>query len=348
VTGQLRLSLLFFAFCSAAAFPAIAQNVESVGTRALGMGGAFVAVADDSSATWWNPAGLAAGPFLDFTIVATGRGRTGDELPARRDSTTWFAAATPPFGISYYRLGTASVQPYRSTGPETQDREDGGAGVPLRRVSTSQLGVTLVHSIADGLHIGTTLKYLRGGARLGLDDRAREDDALDPSALLERAGDMSVDADGSFDLDIGALAVFGPWRGGLLVRNVREAEFGDVDGEAGDPGASVPRQVRIGLAFDASAWNGVPLMLSADADLKAYDTPLGDRRVIAVGAERWFRARRVGLRAGARFNTAGAEDRTVTGGASVTLRSGFYVDGYAAGGGSSGERGWGLGARVSF
>jgi len=29
-----------------------------VGARALGMGGAFVAVADDASACYWNPAGL--------------------------------------------------------------------------------------------------------------------------------------------------------------------------------------------------------------------------------------------------------------------------------------------------
>jgi len=38
-----------------------------VGARAIGMGGAFVAVADDSSATFWNPAGLTeveGGQFL--------------------------------------------------------------------------------------------------------------------------------------------------------------------------------------------------------------------------------------------------------------------------------------------
>ncbi len=37
---------------------AAAQTAEVVGTRALGMGGAFVAVADDPSAVYWNPAGL--------------------------------------------------------------------------------------------------------------------------------------------------------------------------------------------------------------------------------------------------------------------------------------------------
>ena len=36
-----------------------------VGARARGMGGAFVAVADDASATWWNPAGLPATLIFD-------------------------------------------------------------------------------------------------------------------------------------------------------------------------------------------------------------------------------------------------------------------------------------------
>src|SRR6185503_6043469 len=50
-----------------------AQAIETVGERAMGMGGAFVAMADDSSATWWNPGGLAAGPFVD---IAAGWSRT--------------------------------------------------------------------------------------------------------------------------------------------------------------------------------------------------------------------------------------------------------------------------------
>ena len=40
---------------------ASAQSLDTIGTRAQGMGGAFVGVADDASAVYWNPAGLAGG-----------------------------------------------------------------------------------------------------------------------------------------------------------------------------------------------------------------------------------------------------------------------------------------------
>ena len=52
---------LLAAFTLAGVRPATAQMYELVGTRAQGMGGAFVAVADDATASWWNPAGLASG-----------------------------------------------------------------------------------------------------------------------------------------------------------------------------------------------------------------------------------------------------------------------------------------------
>ena len=54
------------------ALPANAQIYEIVGTRAQGMGGAFVAVADDATATWWNPAGLATGAYFS-SVVELGR-----------------------------------------------------------------------------------------------------------------------------------------------------------------------------------------------------------------------------------------------------------------------------------
>jgi len=56
------LASLFIAMILMGLSPdAAAQSTESVGTRAQGMGGAFVGVADDASAVYWNPAGLAGG-----------------------------------------------------------------------------------------------------------------------------------------------------------------------------------------------------------------------------------------------------------------------------------------------
>src|SRR6266542_670664 len=141
--------------------PASAQIAESLGSRALGMGGAFVAVASDSTATWWNPGALAAGPFLDLSIGhAITEAGAGD--PSRADRATWFTLGTPPFGLSYYRLKISNIQRLgATTGQGGANREDRGAGVPVRSLGASQLDVTLVHTLLTGVHAGTTLKYLR-------------------------------------------------------------------------------------------------------------------------------------------------------------------------------------------
>ena len=62
------LASLFMAMILGLPLDAGAQSTESVGTRAQGMGGAFVGVADDASAVYWNPAGLAGGAY--FSLVA--------------------------------------------------------------------------------------------------------------------------------------------------------------------------------------------------------------------------------------------------------------------------------------
>jgi hypothetical protein len=126
---------------------------------------------------------------------------------------------------------------------------------------------------------------------------------------------------------------------GAVVRNLTEPEFDDF---------RLPRQVRAGAAFDAEPTTGVPLTVAVDADLRAYDAGGGERRIVSAGVERWFQARRFGVRGGGRFNTVGRRERSATAGASVAVRSGMYVDGYAVTGGSADDRGWGLAARVSF
>lgn len=315
--SKLKQCLLFSAWLFALPCAARAQVIESVGSRALGMGGAFVAVASDSSATWWNPAGLAAGPFLDLALARAVTERRPD--PARRrDAATWLALGTLPFGFSYYRLKVEGIQGLDPTVTESGSREDRRAGGPVRTLNASQYGITLVQTLLPGVHAGATLKYVRG--------------SVDGGATA-----------GAFDADLGVIGVAGALRAGLVVRNVREPEFG------GEPSpVRLDRQIRVGGALDALAMGGPPVTVAVDADLRRVETVSGDRRNVAVGAEGWWFARRLGVRGGGRFNTAGTRGRAATAGVSVAVRAGLFLDGHVVGGGAGDDRGWGVAARVSF
>jgi hypothetical protein len=312
-----------------------AQIVESVGSRALGMGGAFVAVATDSTATWWNPAAIAAGPFVDVAVAHAVTDSRGD-LAAARNSASWFTVATPPAAFSYYRFRVTNIAGTSPTVPAAEDREGTRTGVPIESLSASQIGVTLVQSVLDGIHVGTTLKYVRGTVRSGQGSPSgNSGDLLDQGDAL-----AGGDAQGRFDLDVGAIAVRGPVRIGAVARNLAQPEFGGV--------VRLPRQYRVGAAYDAEQAGYPPLTLAVDADVRSYDTGTGDRRVVAVGAERWLLDRRIGLRGGARFNTVGARERAATAGASYAVRSGLYVEAHVVHGGAADDRGWGVAARVTF
>jgi hypothetical protein len=300
------------------------------------MGGAFVAVADDSSATWWNPAALADGPFFDLSIEH-GVDERGDSRPAGRDSVTGVALSLPMVGVSFRRVGVAGVGEVLPVVLVPGGRQDGEASTGLRRWSGSIVGGTLVQTLFDGVHVGATLKYLRGTARqetaipaVGIDD-----------GLERAAGLEGGQAENRFDLDVGGLAVVGPVRLGAVVRNVRAPTF-----QAGQ--FQLPRQARIGAALAFDRLGGPPMVVSADVDVLEYRGASGPRRVVAVGAERWFLARRFAVRGGGRINRAGARERSLTAGASVALRSGMYLEAHVVGGSTPAERGWGTGIRVSF
>ena len=334
-----RLCVLVPVLALAAEMQASAQIVEAVGSRALGMGGAFVAVANDGTATWWNPGALAAGPFLDMAL-ARAVTDSSRQVPARRDRASWFVIGTPPLGVSYYHLRLTEASGPAPTAAPDADRQEEQGPVPVRSLDVRQFGATIVQALTDGVHIGTTLKYVRGRMRGGIDA------SFPPSEALDLGEDLGGgDTEHKRDLDIGILAAGGPVRVGVLVRNVREPVFGTPDA-AGE--MRLPRQVRIGAAFDGDAVDLTPLTLSFDADVRRYETVSGDRRVVAVGAEQWLFSRRLGLRAGGRINTVGAEDRAATAGVSINVWSRLYVDGHVVRGGSDDDRGWGIAARVSF
>jgi hypothetical protein len=275
--------------CASLAFAprvARAQMYESVGIRAQGMGGAFVALADDATATWWNPAGLATGPLFD-ALVEYGRFRTSPETSAQG-----VAMAFPSLGVSYYRL------------PVGVSRDQ----------HLDVYGLTFGQSLSNHVVVATTVK-------------------------VERAGETHG------DVDIGLLARAGHAQLGISVKNVREAEFETTQGTL-----TLNRQARAGAALLGRSNGWIKEMsLSFDADLITVSpAETGDARYVAGGAEIWIFNKRVGLRGGASRNTIGSKKSSASGGVSLALRSGLYLDAQHTNGSDRVRRNWGIALRSTF
>ena len=86
--------------------PAYGQPPPGPGIRAAGLSEAFVAVADDASAVYWNPAGLAIGDMFSSVIERVETETETGDTGAQRFETRLLAVAVPSFGTSYYRLSS--------------------------------------------------------------------------------------------------------------------------------------------------------------------------------------------------------------------------------------------------
>jgi len=305
-----------------------AQSFEVLGTRAAGMGGAFVAVADDATAVYWNPAGLALGGSY-FSLVLDGsqaEAETENAGPAGRRSAGIIALSTLPLGLSYYRLSASSVTP--TANPQR---------VQLERLTTHHAGLTLVQSLSQYIAVGGTAKLVHGYAATGVVPDGDRDD------LLDGAGDLPDRSTTKFDVDAGVMALLGSVRAGVTVRNLAEPDFSTADGGL----LTLRRQTRAGISYVGVT----DLVVAADVDIERAKGSLGEVRDIAAGAEaRVFK--RGWLRSGFRFNTLGDEPGGHApvyslGGSVMTFRS-LLVDAQITFGSREGDRGWGVAARLVY
>jgi hypothetical protein len=129
---------------TAAPFLSIAQ-----GARALGMGGAFVALADDPSAMYWNPAGIADLQGVQVLV----------------DHTSWIAdlqyqyiGGTMSLG-SYGALGlNITVSNYGDMKVTTVDQQEGTG--ELFGVTDLAVGLSYALNLTDAFSIGFTPKVI--------------------------------------------------------------------------------------------------------------------------------------------------------------------------------------------
>jgi len=345
ITGFMRMSCLARAACGvtlllALAQPAAAQLYESVGTRAKGMGGAFVAVADDATATWWNPAGIAAGPALSALYERGEETQPADPLdqgPASRLKPSAFAVAFPALGLSYYRLRISEIAAISPTAPPPAGRQDLGATPTFARtLALSQFGATFGQS-AGALVLASTLKLMRGGVTRAVAA------AQDP---LDAADDLDVETETHADLDLGVLVNAGSLRAGFSVRNLRQPSFGSDDDER----LELKRKARAGVAFMVASGGGVldALTVASDFDLTKTSTLFGDVRHAAVGAEAYLAKRHIGVRGGLQRNTVGESSPAYSYGFSAAPTTGVYFDFARTRGKDETVEGWNAGVRLTF
>lgn len=324
------------------ASPAAAQMYEAVGTRAQGMGGAFVAVADDANASWWNPAGLATGAYFS-AVLERATWIEPAEVPA--SGPAWkvgaggVSIAFPALGLSYYRLRISELRPIPPTATGDPSREDqGAAGVDLRSRAISEFGATVGQSLGNHVVVASRLTLVRAG-QVVTGGAATGEEALDGVADF----DLSREIHG--DLDLGVMVTVARMRVGVSVKHLREPKFGD-----GADQFTLPRQARAGVAFlgGATSGGGSAITVAADADLTRTATPVGEVRHVATGVEAWLLGRRLGVRGGVSANTVGEVSTATSGGLSLGLQSGLFLDAAVTLGPDRSRQGWATAVRVTF
>ncbi len=214
----MRIIALFLLFVGVTIPVSVAaQTFGGVGTRAEGMGGAFVAVADDATAVYWNPAGIATGATFDFQVAVA------------PDSSVFVGASLPVLGLSYYRTEHRAGLP--TVSPPLDRQNEGPGKVPIRPFIASNFGATVVQTIVPGLVIGMTTRIVTGGVEES------------PSRT-------------TVDFDAGAMLSAWDFRFGVTGRNLRQPEFELEDGNfgSGQPAVQGWRGAHAPLATDWDSW----------------------------------------------------------------------------------------------
>jgi hypothetical protein len=317
-----------------------AEAQAPIGSRASGMAGAFVGVADDASAVYWNPAGIATGAILSI-LVDYGQGETAPDDPqtsaGERHRSGFVGLTLPPIGLAYYRLGTYGTGTAEAvvTGPESREE----VRRSVHALTTSTVGVSLLHSLNDYVVVSVTPKLVWASPRQGVSADVRAHDALDTAA------DLDGQSDTVFDVDAGVMMALDHVRVGLVARNLTTPTFAVTPVEFGD--VELDHEVRAGVAW-GSGWPGnAAFVVAVDGDITTRRTPFGDRRDLAAGVETWWMNRRLGVRGGFRGSTVGDAREAFAAGASAGVSAGTYVEGHVVLGRPE-ERSWGIGVRMTF
>lgn len=318
------LVLLLTAVIVLSAFTPVLASTHKYGAKAYGMGGAFTAVADDSSAIYWNPAGLAqSGIFgTDFSIGADPDDEfieeaqdvidAGDnqyqQLKALNelDNTEMSTDIMGTIKAKRFGLGVLANNEftYDSTDKYLLENQMVGQGI-----------LSMGHTFAEPpLNFGYFAMGLNVKGLWSQYDRVEAEKTGNTGDTIE----SKANAQG-YGLDVGFLAKATDMVNlGLNIKNVTSTLDWEWDEEPTNdvklPDDSLPRTVTVGAALN------LPLSTTIAADIESIED--GDE-IYHLGVEKGLLFNGLSLRAGMYKPTDG--DRVITGGLGVNLTA-FHLN----------------------
>ncbi len=320
-------SILAVAIMLGLMIPAQAMALEFVtaGPRAMGMGGAGVAVTTDALATYWNPAGLAMTQTVDVRIQ--GSGQVIDRLgiaDAVHDlehfsSTDPNAAAKaldirdrinrPGATVSVNGSAGLYIKGHlgeHAFGLNVSDVVTGGGFIPsgnpvqavgatitgtmaLLALEARQIAFSYAYAFADKtFSIGVTGKFLQGAAYNGSTTLTGGTEV----SITDNFGKPTIST--AFGIDVGAIYRPSSWlRFGAVAKDINQPTFDAVGG--GD--LKLGPQVRAGVAVNPYS----SLTLTADVDATSNKTfvPGVKSQILSLGAEQTIFSEFLSFRVGA-------------------------------------------------
>lgn len=128
------------------------------GARGSAMAGAFTAVADDATALYWNPAGIARLRTIDAAFAHT---NWFVDINNEYIACVFPGGLLGNFGISASFLSMGEMQRTTIDDITTPAREDEGVSLPTFSSSDVALGLTYARSLTNKFCVGITAKYVR-------------------------------------------------------------------------------------------------------------------------------------------------------------------------------------------
>jgi hypothetical protein len=255
---------------------------HGVGARALGMGSAFVAVADDVTAGYWNPAGLAD---VRVRAVQLMHSETFGDVVNYDTGATVIPLSDGAVGLTFVRLAVDDI-PFTDFEQDENRIYYSEAGITWESDAEMAMLVSYARGVNDRLNLGGNLKMIR-----------------------KNIAEFTCYGLG-FDLG----AKYRLWSNTTLGANIQDVTTTFLSWSTKERERILPT-AKLGLAqrFDLPSMEGV-LTLAADADLRFENRRLSDQYHAGpvsadthYGAEFLYR-RTVAVRAGVAMGqlTAGA------------------------------------------